>query len=90
MIQTICLLIHEFHNDTICSTEFYDPQYQKPSEGQQKYPMQSYHHLELSLLPQTDLTEHAKLNNAAESQTKGNTCCFYKEIYRFYYTLFFE
>ena len=43
-----------------------------PSEGQQKYHMQSYHHEELSLLPQSDLTEQMKLNNAAESQTEGN------------------
>ena len=56
MIQTICLLIHVFHSDTICSTEYYDPQCQKSSEGQQKYHMQSYHHRELSLLPQLDLT----------------------------------
>ena len=42
MIQTIFLLIHVYHNDTICSTECYNPQYQKPSEGQQKYHMQ-YH-----------------------------------------------
>ena len=70
MIQIICLLIHVFHNDIICSTECYDPQYQKPFEGQQKYHMQSYHHQELSLLPQSDLTEHMKLNNAAESQLK--------------------
>ena len=33
MIQTICLLIHIFLNDIIYSTEFYDLQYQKPSEG---------------------------------------------------------
>ena len=33
MIQTICLLIHIFPNDIIYSTEFYDLQYQKPSEG---------------------------------------------------------
>ena len=72
MIQTICLLIHVFHSDTICSTEYYEPQCQKSSEGQQKYHMQSYHHRELSLLPQLDLTEHTKLNNAAESQTKRN------------------
>ena len=77
MIQIICLLIHIFHNDTICSTECYDPQYQKPYEGQQKYHKQSYHHLELSLLPQSDLTEHTKLNNTAESQTVGYICCFY-------------
>ena len=34
--------------------------------------MQSYYHEELSLLPQSDLTEHMKLNNAAECQTEGN------------------
>ena len=45
---------------------------QKPSEGQQKYHMQSYHHEELLLLPQSDLTEHMKLNNATKSQTEGN------------------
>ena len=72
MIQTIYLLIHVFRNDIICSTECYDPQYQKPSEGQQKYHMQSYHPQELSLLPQSDLTEHMKLNNAGESQIKEN------------------
>ena len=55
-----------FHNDIICSTECYDPQYLKPSEGQRKCHMQSYHHQELSLLPQSDLAEHMKLNNAAE------------------------
>ena len=85
MIQTICLFIHIFHSDTICSAECYDPQYQKPFEVQQKYHMQRYHHQELSLLPQSDLTENTKLNNAAESQTEGNIkCCFYQEIYRFY------
>ena len=72
MIQTICLLIHVFRNDIICSTESYDPQYQKPSEGQQKYHMQSYHYQELSLLPQSDLIEHMILNNAAENQTEDN------------------
>ena len=29
MIQIIYLLIHVFHNDIICLTECYDPQYQK-------------------------------------------------------------
>ena len=58
--------IHVFWNDIICSTECYD----RRSEGQQKYHMQSYHHQELSLLPQSDLIEHMKLNNAAESQTE--------------------
>ena len=72
MIQIIRLLIHIFHNGIICSTESYDPQYQKPSKGQQKYHMQSLYHQELSLLPQSDLTEHIKLNNAAESQTEEN------------------
>ena len=72
MIQNICLLIHVFRNDIISSTECYDPQYQKPSEGQQKYPMQSYHHQELSLLPQLDLIEHMMLNNGAESQAEEN------------------
>ena len=51
--------------------------------------MQSYHHRELSLLPQSDLIKHMKLNNAAESQTEANIC-FYQEIFRFYYTLFFQ
>ena len=72
MIQTICLLIHVFLNDIICSTECYDPQYQKPPEGQQNYHMQSYYHQELSFLPQSDLTERMKLNNAAESQAEEN------------------
>ena len=72
IIQTICLLIHAFHSDTICSIECYDPQYQKPSVGQQKYHKQSYHHQGLSLLLQSDLTEHTKLNNATESRTEGN------------------
>ena len=72
MIQTVCFLIHVFHNDTVCSTECYDPRYQKPSEGQKKYRMQSYHHQELPLLPQSDLLEPMKLNNAVESQTEGN------------------
>ena len=75
MIQTICLLIHVFHSDIIWSTECYDPQFQKPPKGQQKYHMQSYYHQELSLLPQSDLKEHMKLNNA-ESQTK----CFIKKF----------
>ena len=44
----------------------------KASEGQQKYHKQSYQHQELSSLPQSDLTEHMKLNNAAESQTEEN------------------
>ena len=44
----------------------------KASEGQQKKLKQSYHHQKLSLLPQSDLLEHMKLNNAAESQTEGN------------------
>ena len=65
------MLIHVFHNDIIYSTD-YDPQYQKPSEGQEKYHMQSYHHQELSLLSQLDLIEHMKLNNAAENQFEGN------------------
>ena len=65
MIRTICFLLQVFHSTTIFLTECYDSQYQKPSEGQQKYPM-------LLLLPQSDLTEHKKLNNAAESQTEGN------------------
>ena len=60
--------MHIFRNDIISSTECYDPQYQKPSEGQQKYHMQNYHHQELSLLPHSYLIEHM-LNNAAESQT---------------------
>ena len=72
MIQAISLLIHIFCNDIICSTECYDPQYQKPPAGQQKYHMQSYHHQELLLLSQSCLTEHMKLNNAAESQTEEN------------------
>ena len=72
MIQIVCLLIHVFHSDTIFSTEWHDPQRQKPSEGQQKYYMQSYHYQELSLLLQSDLTEHTKFNNATESQTEGN------------------
>ena len=67
MIQTICLLIHVFHSDTIYSTECYDPQYQDPPEGYQKYHMQSYHHQEFLLLPQPELIEHTKLNNATES-----------------------
>ena len=69
MIQTICLLINVIHNDITYSTEIYDPQYEKPSEVQQKYHMQSYHQQELSLLPQSDLLDQANLNNAAESQT---------------------
>ena len=85
LIDTICLRFdkhdsnHLFANplfhDIICSTECYDPQYdmiQKPSEGQQKHHMQSYHHQQLLLLPQSDLTEHMKLNNATKSQTEGN------------------
>ena len=51
MIQTISLLIYIFHSDTMCSTECYDLQYQKPSKGQQKYHMQSYHHQERLLFP---------------------------------------
>ena len=34
LIDTNCLQFHVFHSDTICSTECYNPQYQKPSEGQ--------------------------------------------------------
>ena len=103
MIQTICLLIHVFHNNTLCSTKCYDPQYQKSSEGQQKYHMKSYHHQELSLLPHLDLIEHTKLItllphldliehtkliNAVKSHTEGNIYCFYQEIYTFDYILF--
>ena len=88
MIQTICLLIHVFHNNTLCSIECYDPQYQRSSEGQQKYHIKSYHHQELSLLPHLDLIEHTKLINAVKSHTEGNIYCFYQEIYRFYYILF--
>ena len=55
-----------------------------------KYHMQSCNHQELSLLPQSDLIEHMKLNDAVENQTEGNICCFYQEIYRSYYTLFFQ
>ena len=65
------LFVNPRVNDTICSTEYYDPQYQKPYEGQQKYHKQSYHHLELYSL-KSGLTDHTKLNNAAESQTEGN------------------
>ena len=90
MIQTICLIIHIFHNDIIYSTECYDPQYQKVSEGQQKYHMQSYHHQELSLLLPTDLLEHMKVNSAAKTQTEGCICCFCQEICRSYYKLFFQ
>ena len=74
MIQTICLLIHIFHNDTFYSTECYAPHYQKSSKGKQKYHMQSYHyhHQELLLLPQPDLLEHMKLSNVVKSQTEGN------------------
>ena len=80
MIQNICLLIHAFRNGIICSTECYDSQYQKPSKGRQKYHMQSYHHQELSLLPQSDLTEHMKLNNVAESQTEIYNVAFIKKF----------
>ena len=62
-----CLLIHVFHNDTIYATEFHDPQCQKPSDGLPNYHIQSYHHQELSLLPQSDLLEHMRVNNATES-----------------------
>ena len=34
--------------------------------------MQSHHNQELSLLPQLDLTEPIKLNNAVKSQTERN------------------
>ena len=34
--------------------------------------MQSDHHEELSLLRKSNLLEHVKLNNAAESQIEGN------------------
>ena len=33
------------------------------------------------LLPQSDLQEHMKLNNATESQIEGNVCCVYHKIY---------
>ena len=72
MIKTICFLIHVYHSDIICSTRCYDPQYQKPSEGQQEYHVQSYYLEELSLWPQSDLTEHAKLNDTAETKPEGN------------------
>ena len=82
MVQNLCFLIHIFHNDIIYSTECYDPQYQKPSEGEQKYHKQSYHQ-ELSLFLLSDLLEQMKLNSAAKSQTEGNIyCCFYQEICR--------
>ena len=32
------------HNDIIYSTECYDPQYQKPSAGQQKYHIKNFHY----------------------------------------------
>ena len=37
------------------------------------------------LLPQSDLQEHMKLNNATESQTEGNICCVYHKICISYY-----
>ena len=61
-----------YSSNTICSTEYSDLQFQKPDKGQQKYHTQSYHHQELSLLTQSDLTEHTKLNNVAESQSEWN------------------
>ena len=39
--------------------------------------MQSSHHQGLSLFPQSDLLEHIKLNNTAESQTEEDKVCFY-------------
>ena len=41
-------------------------------------------------MPQSDLTEHMKLNNAVKGKTEGILCCFYQEIYRFCDTLFFQ
>ena len=41
--------------------------------------MQSKHYQELSLLPQSDLKEHMRLNNvAAKRQTEGDLYCFYQ------------
>ena len=34
LIQVALFVNHVFHSDTISATECYDPQYQKPSEGQ--------------------------------------------------------
>ena len=68
MIQTISLLILIFHDDILYWTECYDPQYQKPSEGQQKQRMQNYNHLKLSLMPKFDMPEHMKLNNTVQKQ----------------------
>ena len=34
--------------------------------------MQSYHHKEFSFMPQSDLIDHTKLQNATKSQTEGN------------------
>ena len=52
----------------------------KASKGQQKYHMQSYQHQELASLPQSDLTERMKLNNAAESQLKRIYNVFIKKL----------
>ena len=55
-------------------TKCYDKQYEKPSENQQKYQMESYHHQQLLLLP-------LSLNNAFEIQTEKNIFI-YPIIYR--------
>ena len=70
LIQSICLLIHVFHNDTTYSTECHDPQYEISSEGSYKYYMQGYCRQELSLMSQS--VQNMKLNNSGERQTEGN------------------
>ena len=42
----------------MCSTERYDPQYQKSSEGQQEIPLAKLPPSRAFILPQSDLTEH--------------------------------
>ena len=71
MIHTICLSIHIFHSSQLAQQNAMIPSI-KAFSRPTKYHMQSYHYQELSLLPQPHLTEHAKLNNAPESQTEGN------------------
>ena len=52
--------------------------------------MQSHHHQGLSLLPPSDLTEHRKLNKAAESQTEENMLFLSRNFIDSIYHYFFK
>ena len=55
--------------------------------------MQINHHQQFSLLSQSDLVRHMKLNNAGESQTEGNVIFikkFIDPITRYFFKYFID